>query len=860
MTGRRTGGIPVAAYGAMTQDSLENRTLSHYRILSRLGAGGMGEVWLAEDTRLGRRVALKLLPADFTKDEARVRRFMQEAKAASALNHPNIVSVYDIGESDAGMFIVMELVTGRTLRAVVGGNSSVDEIRALGTQIARALTIAHAAGITHRDIKPDNIMVRDDGYVKVLDFGLARLRSSTESDSDPLTQATQTTPGMLMGTVAYMSPEQVRGEPAGPPSDVFALGILLYELTAGRHPFQSDTLVGYLHAITTQDPVSVGQLRPQSPRWLNALIERMLSKDASLRPTASEVEERLRRGSDAQHDEDLGSLQSERAGILPRSTEGLASLSQAAVAAPRVGSETLVAANGNATSARRESLADTDSPRPSEKRRKWKWWVARAALLLLVGGGILFYRSLGRVQAPIDSLAVLPFENRSATADSEYLSDGLAETLIYRLSQLPNLKVSPTSSVARYRGQAVDPRTVARDLGVRAVMTGRVAQRDDNLVISVELVDVVGNKTLWGERYERRLADLLAIQREMSSEIAERLELKLSGEGQQKLAKRYTTSSEAYQLYLQGRYHWGKRTKDEILRAIDYYRRAIAIDPDYALAYSGIADAYNSMGKDPDLAPKDAIPPAKDAALRALAIDPELAEAHAALGDSYAIYDWNWTESEREFQRAIALDPNVSYVRLAHGSSYLAAVGRPDDAVTEIARALELEPLSPITNSVLVTGYLYARQNDKALQQGRKAFELEPEFLIARHWLGLAYVANGMYADAISIAEGGLQRSPSHPEMLFVIGYAHAKQGHRREAEEIVTRLSDLGQSRYVRTYWTACIYAALGDPEKAFAALERSFVDRDVFLPRANSDPMMDPLRTDPRFASLLARMHLGS
>ncbi|MBX3276460.1 MAG: protein kinase [Acidobacteria bacterium] len=800
----------------------------------------MGEVWLAEDTRLKRKVALKLLSAELTADAERVRRFEQEAQAASALSHPNIITVYDIGECEAGRFIVMELVAGRTLRSVIAADNSLDTFWSLSQQIAKAITAAHAAGITHRDIKPDNIMMRDDGYVKVLDFGLARLRPATESDSEAATLAQQTTPGAVMGTVAYMSPEQARGETVSHPSDVFALGIVLYELATGRHPFRAETLVGYLHAITLQEPAPLTQWKPELPEALNALILRMLSKDARLRPMADEVAQAL------QNIERRGNATSHLSGDEERAS-----------ASGKAHTLLLRPATTAATEAK-DTAAQNAQPTTPDKPKVQKWWIAALLSLVALAGGLLAYRSFAPDNQAIDSLAVLPFQNRSANADSEYLSDGLAESLIYRLSQIPNLKVSPTSSVFRYKGKDVDPLTIAKELGVQVVMTGRIAPRGDSLLISVELVEVRNNKTLWGEQYERKLSDLLAIQREMTSEITQRLQLKLSGESAQKLSKKYTVSDEAYQLYLQGRYHWAKRTKDEMMKAVEYYKQAIAIDPNYALAYAGIADCYNSFGKNPDLSPAESIPQAKSAAARALELDPELAEAHAALADSRAIYDWDWAASDRGFKRALELNPNVSYTHIAYAASYLASQGRTDAVVAEIKRALEIEPMALINHSLLVTGYLYARQNDKALQQGRTALNLNPNFLIANHWLGLAFIANGMYDDAIKVGEEGLRQSPANPEMLFVIGRAYAKQGRRREAEQYIDKLREVAKTRYVRTYWFACIYAALGDKDKAFAELERSFEDRDVFLPRIKSDPMVDSLRDDSRFRDLLKRMKL--
>ena len=794
-------------------------TISHYRILTKLGEGGMGEVYLAEDTRLDRKVAVKLLPAAFTQDADRVRRFMQEAKAASALNHPNIITVHDIGETQTGRFIVMELVAGRTLRTIIAENNSTTEdaadarrnetLLSLGSQIAKALSAAHAAGITHRDIKPDNIMVREDGYLKILDFGLARLLPTAANYSEAGTLAQQTTPGTLMGTVAYMSPEQASGRIVNHPSDVFSLGIVLYELATGRHPFKAETLVGYLHAITLQSPAPPTGLRPELPAALDALILRMLDKEASRRPTASEVAQALQE----------------------------------------------ISRHG--TTSTQDGTA-----RPVSEFRKHKRSVAALLVLLLAavsGVGYWFSSvpSSGSADA-IDSIAVLPFQNKSADSDTEYLSDGLAESLIYRLSQLPKLKVSPTSSVFRYKGKETDPIRVGTELGVNAVISGRMVQRGDNLTISVELVDVRNNKTLWGEQYERKLADLLGIQREMATEITQKLQLKLSGEDKRGLNKRYTDNNEAYQLYLKGRYHFAKRTRDDILRGIGYFKQAISLDPNYALAHAAIADSYNAMPPYAYLSPKEANPQAKAAATRALEIDPTLAEAHTALANSLAVYDWNWVEAEREFKRALELNPNDSGTHWRYGMFYLMPMGRLDEAIAELKRALEQEPLSLNHGANLSGAYFYARQYDRALDQAKTTYGLEPNFVLGRWALSQAYIVNGMYEDAIALSEKALQTDPTNQAFLRFAGYANAKSGRRREAEEVIKKFKDIAKAQYVMSSRVAVIHVALGQKEKAFAELEESFADRDWELHRLKIDPFMDPLRADPRFKDLVRRMNL--
>jgi TolB-like protein/Tfp pilus assembly protein PilF len=458
--------------------------------------------------------------------------------------------------------------------------------------------------------------------------------------------------------------------------------------------------------------------------------------------------------------------------------------------------------------------------------------------------------------AAIQSIAVMPFVNGSGDANVEYLSDGLTDSIIFRFSQLPNVKVSPTSSVMRFKGSAKDVAEIAKELDVDAVLTGRLMKAGDDLTISVQLIDARTKKLVWAEQYDRRMADLLATQREIATTLTQKMQLRFAGD-ERGLAKKYTSSNDAYQLYLKGRYHWSRRTKDDILKAIDNYKKAIDLDPNFALAYAATAEAYNSMGKNPDVPPKDCIPLAKAAATRALEIDPTLAQAHSALADSLALYDWNWAESERHFRKALELDPNISYTHVAY-TSYLFPAGKADEAVAELERAVALEPSALINNCILTTTYIYARKYDKALAQGRSTYDLDANFPFAPHWLGFALIANKKYDEAIAI---GRRVSPDVPfgwMSAVVIAQAYASQGKRAEAEQQIALLRDLAKTRYVRPYYVASVYAALGDKNKAFAELERSFAEKDCYLGRLTVDPFMDPLRDDPRFKDLLKRMNL--
>ncbi len=840
----------------MSETISPNTTIGHYRIVSKIGEGGMGEVYLAEDSRLHRKVALKILPSEMAANQDRMRRFKQEATAAAALNHPNIAHIYEIGESDGTNFIAMEFVEGVTLREKIHREKT--ELRKLLRylqHVAEGLAKAHAAGIVHRDLKPDNIMITREGHAKILDFGLAKLiepqqatgiESGSASEDATAIMQQQSTPGMIMGTVGYMSPEQAQGKTneIDQRSDIFSFGCILFEAVTGKKPFEGDSIVKSLHSLIYEPAPQIKDLNPLAPADLQRIIRRCLAKDKeercqTIKDVAIELKE-LRRELETSAGSDTTvppPVSSERA----RSTDSGSAI--------------------EATAARSASLPASVSSAEFVLRgfKRHKLGVA-IALVISIGAVALFayYLHARNSEVAIDSIAVLPFQNKSSDADTEYLSDGLTESLIYRLSQLPNLKVSPTSSVIRYKGKETDAIKIGNELGVKAVMSGRMVQRGDSLTISVELVDVRNNKLLWGEQYERKMSELLATQREIATTITQKLELKLSGEDTKGLTKRYTNSNEAYQLYLKGRYHFAKRTKEDILKGIDYFQQAIKLDPNFALAYAMIAESYVSLPAYPYLSPKEAVPQAKAAAKRAVEIDPTLAEGHTFLAYSLAVYDWNWAEAEREFKRAIELDPNSSAPHLRYGQIYLTPLGRNEEAIAEVKQALELEPLSLFNNSVLTATYYFARQSDRALEQGKKTSDLEPNFPTGRWTLGSVYNANGMYAEAIDLSEKSLQSDPTNQVQLGLAGYAYAKSGRRFKAEEVITKFSEIAKTQYVMSYRIANIYAALGDKDKAFAELDKAFENRDWELHRLKVDPLMDPLRDDPRFKEMLKRLNL--
>ncbi len=478
-----------------------------------------------------------------------------------------------------------------------------------------------------------------------------------------------------------------------------------------------------------------------------------------------------------------------------------------------------------------------------------------AAAVIVIGGYLYYSRKSSTV---IESIAVLPFENRSGNPDTDYLSDGLADSLIYRLSQLPNLKVSPTSSVMRYKGKETDVAQIAKELEVDAVMSGRLVQRGDDLSISVQLIDARTKKLIWAEQYDRKMADLLATQREIATTITQKLQLNLAGAETKGITKKYTNSNEAYQLYLKGRYYFAKRTKDGIERSIESYQQAIALDPNFALAYARIAEAYNQVPSYPYGSPKEAIPKAKAAAQQALQIDPTLAEAHTALANSLVVYDWNLAEAEREFKRAIELDPNSSAAHFRYGQLYLAPRGQFDEAIAEIKRGLDGEPLDINMGTTLSWAYMVAGQNDRALEQAKKVYDLEPSHPLVRWNLGNVYISKGMYAEAIELSEKNLQDEPTNQRVLWNLGFAYAKAGRRDKAEGAINRFRELAKTQYIPHSRLGTIYGALGDKDKAFVEFEKAFEDRDWDLFRLKVDPLFAPLRDDPRFKEMLRRLNL--
>ena len=823
--------------------------LGRYEIRSRIGEGGMGEVYLAEDTRLHRKVALKVLPHDLAANRDRMRRFEQEATAAAALNHPNIAHVYEIGESDGVNFIAMEYVDGATLREKIHGEPT--ELRKLLRylqQVAEGLAKAHAAGIVHRDLKPDNVMITHDGYAKILDFGLAKLIEQTKPpvSEAPAAEAPTavmqqplSTPGVVMGTVGYMSPEQAQGKQVDQRSDIFSFGCILYEAATSQRAFESESTIDTLHKIVHAPVPPVKDVNPSAPADLTRIARRCLAKDPderyqSIKEAAIELRE-LRRELEGAEELDT---------TVPPSSVGRTVSSTPSGATTVSGTPHLTA---SASSAEYIVKGITQHK-----------LAAVIGTIVLVAGiiGLVAYLHGRNATVAIKSIAVMPFANEGGNAEAEYLSDGMTETLISNLSQLSNLSVKARSSVFRYKGQETSPQTIGRELNVQAILNGRVAQRGDQLTLTLELVDAQTENVIWSEQYNRTQADLVALQSEIARDVSAKLKTRLSGADQQKLMKSYTVNPEAYQLYLKGRFYWNKRTGESLKKSIEYFNQAIEKDPNYALAYAGMADAYSLIPGYSAGPPQEYLPKAKAAAMKALEIDNTLAEAHTALANALYDYDWNFAESNREFQRAIELNPNYPTAHHWYGEN-LAVLGRFDEGIAQLKLAQELDPLSLIINADLGEVYTYARQYDNAIEQLRKTIEMDQGFYYA-HWrLGLVYEMKGSNQEAIAEYRKARQLDDD-PFVLALLGHAYAVSGERAEALKTVEQLKEISQQRYVSAYSFSVLYGGLGEKDQAFQWLEKAYQDRADDLRQLKVDPLLDNLRSDPRFTDLVRRVGL--
>jgi len=795
--------------------------LLHYRVVEKIGEGGQGTVYKVIDTSLDREAVIKVLPPDLTDSASNLARFEREARLASSLDHPNICTIFGLHKVGDIHFIAMQYIEGRNVRELVGGQPlDLRQALSIAIQVTDALAAAHARGIAHRDIKARNVMVTRSGAVKVLDFGLAKLIQGPHTgSSDP--QLTEV--GVPYGTSTYAAPEQAQGLKADHRADIFSTGVLLYEMLVGTWPFRGKTALDVRYAVVYHQPKPIVEARGDDSPALRR-IQEILDKSLAKAP-----EDRYQK-----IEEMRAALQEVLREIDVDMSFG-STLTDAPLSAAR-------------------SLA----PKPASPWTTSRKVIAALGLVLILGLAFLAFRpnrQAAEVDSSIDSLAVLPFKN--ADPNNEYLSDGITESLIDSLSRLPNLKVKSSSTVFHYKGRETDPTKIGRELGVSALLSGTVSQVGDDLSVNVELIDVRDDSHIWGERYGRKVSEVVALPQQISRDVSQRLRSRTENLDHAQLTRNYSPDSEAYRLYLQGRYNWNKRTVGGLRSGIDFFGKAIMRDQDYALAYAGLADCYLLLNVYNVTSADDSFPKAEAASRKALSINESLAEAHTSLAFVTYRYHLKWAEAEQHFKKAISLNPNYATAHQWY-ASYLAAVGRLDESVVEVRTARELEPFSLTIYSDYIRALYYAGRLDEARKESLKLVELDRTFVRAHYELGLVLEEEGKLDEAIAEFKIGLKYVPDNIAGLTALGHAQALAGRRAEAEKIIDRIEELSKQQYVSPFQTAVIYAGMDERKRALDLLEKARDERFNWIPFIKVDPVLKNLRSEPRFVELAKSLGL--